>query len=65
MERKALVPVTVTLTKVLHNYGNLEVQETMRFANRALAEDYRMEMLGKRVSRPVAGSAYTVTAVSF
>lgn len=65
MESQALVPVTATLTKVLHRYGNLEVQETMRFANRALAEDYRKEMLGKHVSRPVAGSAYTVVAVSF
>jgi hypothetical protein len=65
MECKARVPVTATLNKVLHAYGDLKVQETMRFANRTLAEDYRKEMLGKRVSRPVTGSAYTVTAVTF
>lgn len=57
--------VVATLTKVLHHYGNLEVQETMRFANRALAEEYRKGMLGKYVRRSVFGPAYTVTDVSF
>lgn len=57
--------VVATLTKVLHRYGDLEVQETMRFPNQEAATVYRNSMVGRRVSRPVAGSAYTVTAVSF
>jgi hypothetical protein len=58
-------PMTATLTKVLHAYGNLEVQETMRFANMSSAARFRRDMLNKRVGRPCAGSAYTIIAVEW
>jgi isopentenyl diphosphate isomerase/L-lactate dehydrogenase-like FMN-dependent dehydrogenase len=57
--------ITATLTKVLHAYGDLEIQETMRFPDTKHAMEFSLTMLGKRVSRPVAGSAYTITAVEF
>lgn len=58
-------PMTATLTKVLHAYGNLEVQETMRFANVSSAARFRRDMLNKCVGRPYAGSAYTIIAVEW
>jgi hypothetical protein len=57
--------ITATLTKVLHAYGDLEIQETMRFANASSASRYRSDMLNKRIGKPCCGSAYTVTAVEF
>lgn len=57
--------VVATLTKVLHRYGDLEIQETMRFPNRESAEYFRNDMVNRKIANPVAGSAYTVTAVSF
>ena len=57
--------VTAILTKVLHFYNDLEIQETMRFATRKSAECFRNDMVNRKVANPVAGSAYTITAVSF
>jgi len=57
--------ITATLTKVLHAYDDLEIQETMRFANASSASHYRRDMLNKRIGKPCCGSAYTVTAVEF
>ena len=57
--------ITATLTKVLHAYGDLEIQETMRFANVESATRYALDMLHKRVNKPCCGTAYTVTAVEF
>jgi hypothetical protein len=57
--------VTATLTKVLHCYGGLEIQESMRFANLASAKAFKRDVLNRRVSNPMAGSPYTITAVSF
>lgn len=51
--------VVATLTKVLHSYGDLQVKETMRFANRESAEGYAADMLQKRV-KPYCGSSYTI-----
>ena len=65
MESKALVPVTATLTKVLHRYGDLEVQETMRFANRSAAISFQRSMVNVRISNPACGSPYTIIDVSF
>lgn len=59
-----IAPVTATLTKVLHRYNNLVVQESMRFANLASAEAFRKDMVGKRISRPIAGSPYTITTMA-
>jgi hypothetical protein len=56
--------ITATLTKVLHRYGDIQVQETMRFANRAAAESFRTDMLNKRV-KGFSGTSYTITAVTF
>jgi hypothetical protein len=64
MERKTSNMVTATLTKVLHRYGDVEVQETMRFADRNSAEDFRLDMLNVRV-KGFTGSPYTITAVTF
>lgn len=57
--------ITATLTKVLHAYGDLEIKETMRFANVSSAASFRRDMLNKRVGKPCAGSAYTITAVEW
>ena len=56
--------VTATLTKVLHRYGDIRVQETMRFANRESAEGFRTDMLNKRVEG-FSGTPYTITAITF
>lgn len=64
MERKTSNMVTATLTKVLHRYEDVEVQETMRFANRSAAESYRADMLNVRV-KGFTGTPYTITAVTF
>ena len=64
MESKALVPVTATLTKVLHGYHDLEIRETMRFVDLTHAAEYRNTVLGKRI-RTYGGSDYTVTSVVF
>lgn len=58
------MPVTATLTKVLHAYGDLEIQETMRFVDAEYAAHYRDTMVGKRI-RAYGGSGYTVTSVTF
>ena len=55
--------ITATLTKVLHRYGDIQVQETMRFANRAAAENFRNDMLNERVKGSF-GTPYTITAFS-
>lgn len=57
--------IVATLTKVLHRYSDLEIQETMRFPNRESAEGFRNDMVNRKIANPVAGSPYTVTAVSF
>lgn len=56
--------ITATLTKVLHAYGDLKIQETMRFANVESATGYALDMLHKRV-KSYCGTDYTVTAVEF
>lgn len=59
-----MAPVVTTLTKVLHRYGDVEITETMRFANRQSAESFRTDMVGKRI-KTILGGDYTVTSVSF
>jgi len=56
--------VTVTLTKTLHSYGDVEITETMRFANMKSALLFSLDMLGKR-TKGYSGTEYTITAVSF
>jgi hypothetical protein len=62
---ESTAPMTATLTKVLHAYDGLVIQETMRFANVSSAARFRRDMLNKRVGRPCAGSAYTIIAVEW
>lgn len=64
MESTARSMVTANLTKVLHSYGDLEVQETMRFANQRSAEAFHADMLNKRV-KGLSGTSYTIIKFSF
>ena len=57
--------LTAKLTKVLHAYGDLVIQETMRFPDVQHAKSFAEAMIGNRVAHPVAGSAYTITAINF